>query len=815
MSTQVGTGEVAIVPTIKGFRRAVESEVDSTAKSAKGVFESGFASAGTTAGSTTGKGFHQAFSGQTKSTTEQLVKSIERDVAKAAREVSQARLREQDAAGKVKIAEAQLAEVRKKYSDDSSQVVRAEERLQSAQRQLADRQGTTKASTDKLKSAQKSLADAAEQAERELRDAGDAADRASGDMRQLASSADRAGDELDETGRAGGGRFSSGISTGIKGAAGLILGAVAALGIGSMITNAVDEGVRAVKDYVTESISLASDLEQSVGAIDSVFKESSDTILAWSEGAAQSVGLSQNKYQELATIVGAQLKNMGFSLDEVTGQTGDLVGLGADLAAQFGGTTSEAVSALSSLLRGERDPIERYGVTINEAAVKAKALSLGLVTVTADADKVAAAQMRAEVAQTKYNEAVAQYGEESTQALSANASLISAQSSLETAMNGTTEELTAQQKAQATLALLYEQTTDAQGTFARENDTLAGQQARLTAEWENAQAKLGTALLPALTELAKVANEELIPVLNDMIEEIGPELGAALSESVPAIADMLVELAPLIPELTELAIEVLPPLVSILETLAPLLVGFADGAGQAAAGWGGVIDLMKGDTTPEEFAQKMIDMDNGLAKVGESLGQANWFWAQVFDTIGQATEDMGAAVGDGINTAIDWVTGLPQRAVDALGDIGSKLYNSGRELIGGFIDGIRGMIDDAGAAAADVLNTVRDFFPFSPAKRGPLSGSGWTRLRESGQKYIEQWSSGVREGAVGFALPDMVTRASRASISVGPLMGASAGGAASRVLRVEAPVSVEMVERDPTRVGRQIIRGVVEAVGAL
>ena len=290
MATQVGVGEVPIVPTIKGFRRAVAAEVDGTTREAKGAFESGFAAAGTTAGNTAGKGFHGAFAGQTKSTTDQLVKSIERDVAKAAREVSQARLREQDAAGKVKIAEAQLAEVRKKYSDDSSQVVRAEERLQSAQRQLADRQDTTKASTDKLKSAQKSLADAAEQAERELRDTGSAADRASGDMRQLASAADRAGDELDETGRAGGGRFSSGISTGIKGAAGLILGAVAALGIGSMITNAVDEGVRAVKAYVTESISLASDLEQSVGAIDSVFKESSDTILAWSEGAAQKRG---------------------------------------------------------------------------------------------------------------------------------------------------------------------------------------------------------------------------------------------------------------------------------------------------------------------------------------------------------------------------------------------------------------------------------------------------------------------------------------------------------------------------------------------
>src|SRR5699024_8739239 len=139
--------------TIKGFRRNVESEVDSTTKSAKGVFEKGFASAGTAAGGNAGKGFHQAFSGQTSKTVEQLTSSMRRDVAKASREVSTARLREQDAAGKVRVAETQLAEVRKKYADDSSQVVRAEERLQTAQRQLADRQDTTKVSTEKLTSA--------------------------------------------------------------------------------------------------------------------------------------------------------------------------------------------------------------------------------------------------------------------------------------------------------------------------------------------------------------------------------------------------------------------------------------------------------------------------------------------------------------------------------------------------------------------------------------------------------------------------------------------------------------------------------------
>src|SRR5690606_40307374 len=65
-------------------------------------------------------------------------------------QVSNARLREQDAAGKVRVAEAQLAEARRKHAADSSQVIRAEERLASAQRALSRAQDVTKASSEQL-----------------------------------------------------------------------------------------------------------------------------------------------------------------------------------------------------------------------------------------------------------------------------------------------------------------------------------------------------------------------------------------------------------------------------------------------------------------------------------------------------------------------------------------------------------------------------------------------------------------------------------------------------------------------------------------
>lgn len=191
----------------------------------------------------------------------------------------------------------------------------------------------------------------------------------------------------------------------------------------------------------------ASDLQQSTGAVESVFGQYADGVKKNAEAAAQAVGLSKNSYQELSSVIGSQLKNMGIPMEAVADQTNDLVGLGSDLAATFGGSTSDAVAALSSLLRGERDPIEKYGVSIKQADLAAKMAEMGLTGLTGEAAKAA--------------------------------------------------------ETQATLALLTDQTADAQGQFARESDTAAGAQQRATAEWENALAILGEQLLPVMASLAE------------------------------------------------------------------------------------------------------------------------------------------------------------------------------------------------------------------------------------------------------------------------------------------------------------------------
>lgn len=191
----------------------------------------------------------------------------------------------------------------------------------------------------------------------------------------------------------------------------------------------------------------ASAAEQAAGAVDAVFGKTAGAVHKFAQSSAEDVGLASGDYEQMAATFGAQLKNMGIAAGDLAPTTNELITLGADLAAQYGGSTADAVAALGSLMRGETDPIERYGVSIKQADIEARKAEMGLSDLTGEAGKQADMQAR--------------------------------------------------------LALLTEQTANATGAFSREADTAAGQQARATAAWEDASAELGEALLPVVSQVAK------------------------------------------------------------------------------------------------------------------------------------------------------------------------------------------------------------------------------------------------------------------------------------------------------------------------
>lgn len=190
----------------------------------------------------------------------------------------------------------------------------------------------------------------------------------------------------------------------------------------------------------------ASELQQANGAVEAVFKSQSTAVQNLAKTAATSLGLTRSEYSQTAAVLGAQLKNMGVATKNLVPQTDELIRLGGDLAATYGGKTSEAVAALSSLLRGETDPIERYAVGIKQADIAAQLAAKGEDKLTGAAKKAA-----------------------TTRAL---------------------------------LELLEKQTADARGQRARESESDAQRQEVAIAKLKDTGASLGVTLLPAFAALA-------------------------------------------------------------------------------------------------------------------------------------------------------------------------------------------------------------------------------------------------------------------------------------------------------------------------
>jgi hypothetical protein len=275
-----------------------------------------------------------------------------------------------------------------------------------------------------------------------------------------------------------------------------------AKGVGAAVAGAF--AVTQIKEFINQ----AAELQDTIGASEVVFEGAAKGVQAWAKGAADAFGMSTQAALESANQVAAFGKGAGLSGNELAKFSEGLVGLAGDLASFKGGKPEDAMLAIQSALQGEAEPMRRFGVLLNEGAIKSRALSMGLVKATGDTDKIKRAQLTAQRALVAYSKAVKAHGKNSQEATQAGQAYELAASGVAKAVKGTVPELTAQQKVLATQAEIFAQTSDAQGDFARTSDSAANQQKKLAADMANTKAAIGTALLPVL--------QKILPYLQDM-----------------------------------------------------------------------------------------------------------------------------------------------------------------------------------------------------------------------------------------------------------------------------------------------------------
>jgi len=195
-----------------------------------------------------------------------------------------------------------------------------------------------------------------------------------------------------------------------------------------------------------KAFSMAADFEDALGATGQIFKDNSDTVQDWANSLDTSYGIAKKEALEYSNLMGSMLINIGkLTEEQASKQSAKLIELAGDLTAMYGGTTQDAVRALTGALKGNNTMLDNYGMAVNEALIKQKALELGLISGTS--------------------------------------------------------EMGLQAKQAATLALIWEQTGAAQGQAAREADGASGAMRKFRTEVANLSTELGEVLLPIITPI--------------------------------------------------------------------------------------------------------------------------------------------------------------------------------------------------------------------------------------------------------------------------------------------------------------------------
>jgi hypothetical protein len=243
-----------------------------------------------------------------------------------------------------------------------------------------------------------------------------------------------------------------------------------------------------------KAIQSASDLAEATSATEQIFGDAAEAVLRFADGAAEAFGQSKQSALEGAQVFGTFGKAAGLAGADLSDFTTGLLELSSDIASFRNASPEEVIEAIGAGLRGESEPLRRFGVLLDDATLKAEAMALGIY--------------------------------------SGN------------------KPLTQQQKILAAEAAIYKQTGDAQGDFARTSDGLANSSRILQARMANVVATLGEKLLPVALSVSSFFLEKVIPTIESLSTTFSEEgllgvLGRVwewMKENAPKLGDKFLEL---------------------------------------------------------------------------------------------------------------------------------------------------------------------------------------------------------------------------------------------------------------------------------
>lgn len=228
---------------------------------------------------------------------------------------------------------------------------------------------------------------------------------------------------------------------------------------------------RKALDTIKTGIDYASDLAEVQNVVDVTFGSATEAINSWSKECLAAYGMNEVSAKRYAGTLGAMLKSSGLAGDAIVDMSKDMVGLAGDMASFYNLDLETAFEKIRSGISGETEPLKQLGINMSVANLEAYALSQGITTAYNE-------MSQAEQVMLRYN-------------------------------------------------YLMSTTADAQGDFARTQDSYANQTRLLSENW---------------LEFTGIMAEQLLPVLTTIVSWLN-NIVAFLTENADMVSAVLVGLA--------------------------------------------------------------------------------------------------------------------------------------------------------------------------------------------------------------------------------------------------------------------------------
>lgn len=473
----------------------------------------------------------------------------------------------------------------------------------------------------------------------------------------------------------------------------------------------------ALAGVVGAGVKSYADLEQNLGGVETLFKDSADKVVENAKNAYKTAGVSANEYMQGVTSFSASL------LQSVAGDTdkaADIADMAfrdmSDNANKFGTDMASIQHAYQGFAKQNYTMLDNlklgYGGTKTEMERLLK-----------DAEKLTGQKYDISNLSDVYNAIHAIQGQ--------------------LGVTGTTAE-----EAEKTISGSVNSMKAAFDNFLNGSgsaEDLADSVTNVLNNVSDAIVKLAPNILKGIVTLI----EKLLPQVGKILIDLVPQLLDAVSNMIDSLLNMVTQdlsglqetLTLLVNKIVEFFTTNLPKIIELgLQLIIALAKGIADSLPTLIpqiidcvlqivdtiinnidliidAGIQLIIGLIEGLTDPDTIEKLMDKIPEIIIKIVDAI-------IRNLPKIIEAGGRILLALGQGILVMIgkigEWTGKIIEKLKEGIGNLGSKAIEWGKDMIQGFIDGIKKMLGKIGDAAKSVGEKIKKFLHFSRPDIGPL-----------------------------------------------------------------------------------------------